>query len=375
MFVFGIVLILLSTLMHVYVIWRVASVPFVKRHVPLKVLIMSGAILWGIFCAGRIYGHYGAGWLAVTLEFLGMNWMATLFLIFILVLAADIITLFGFAIPRFAPSIRGWALIAGVVLSVIALFQGFRPPVIQEYEVSLPDLPGEMDGTVLVALSDLHVGSQIGEEWLADRVAQVQSQSPDIVVLLGDILEGHGPPPDKLISTLARLSPPLGVWAVSGNHAFHGGSEGTMSAMEEAGFHVLRDCWAEVRPGLVITGVDDLTTRRRRGEGGDPVSSALNGRPPGATIMLSHTPWEAERVAEAGAGLMLCGHTHGGQIWPFDYLVRIAYPLVEGRYEIDGMAVIVSRGAGTWGPRMRLWHPGEILRVTLREKKRDDTTK
>jgi hypothetical protein len=66
---------------------------------------------------------------------------------------------------------------------------------------------------------------------------------------------------------------------------------------------------------------------------------------------------------------MLCGHTHGGQIWPFSYLVRRTYPLLAGRYEVDGMPVIVSRGTGTWGPRMRLWYPGEILRITLRAKK------
>ena len=67
---------------------------------------------------------------------------------------------------------------------------------------------------------------------------------------------------------------------------------------------------------------------------------------------------------------MLCGHTHGGQIWPFGYLVRLFYPLLEGRYDVGGMTAIVSRGAGTWGPRMRLWQPGDILRVTLKAKKK-----
>ena len=101
---------------------------------------------------------------------------------------------------------------------------------------------------------------------------------------------------------------------------------------------------------------------------GDPIAQALEGRPPGATILLSHTPWQAERIAGAGVGLMLSGHTHGGQIWPFGYLVRSRYPLLEGRYEVDRMPVLVSRGTGTWGPRMRLWRAGEILRVTLRGK-------
>jgi len=84
------------------------------------------------------------------------------------------------------------------------------------------------------------------------------------------------------------------------------------------------------------------------------------------TVLLSHTPWQAEKAANFGASLMLSGHTHGGQIWPFGYLVRRVYPLLGGRYEVAGMPVIVCRGTGTWGPRMRLWRPGEILRVTLR---------
>jgi predicted MPP superfamily phosphohydrolase len=82
-------------------------------------------------------------------------------------------------------------------------------------------------------------------------------------------------------------------------------------------------------------------------------------------VLLSHTPWQADRAARAGAELMLSGHTHGGQIWPFGYLVQTAYPLLAGRYDVDGMPMIVSRGTGTWGPRMRLWHRSEILRVTL----------
>ena len=159
----------------------------------------------------------------------------------------------------------------------------------------------------------------------------------------------------------------FGVWAVPGNHEFHGG--GSLALFKQAGFKLLRNEWAEIRPGFVLAGVEDLTSARRRGRGGDFISRAVAGRPPGAAILLSHTPWEVETAAEAGVGLMLSGHTHGGQIWPFGYLVRRWYPLLEGRYDIDGMPVIVCRGTGTWGPRMRLWHPGEILRVILRARR------
>ena len=266
-------------------------------------------------------------------------------------------------IPELSVTVTAWALIAGGALSLIALFQGLRPPVVQSYDVTLPGLPVEMEGTVLVAMSDLHLGSQLGERWLADRVAQVQAQRPDVVVLLGDIFEGHGLPRDDLVSTFQRFSAPLGVWAVPGNHEHYGGHG--MKQINGAPFQMLRNTWTEIRPGFILAGVEDLTARHRSNLGGDPISLALTERPPGMTILLSHTPWEAERAAKAGVGLMLSGHTHGGQVWPFGYLVRLFYPLLEGRYDVNGMTVIVCRGTGTWGPRMRLWRPGEILRVTL----------
>lgn len=361
---FGSILISACTLLHIYVFWRAASVPFVVRLLPRWALIGSAVILWAIFFLGRVLGHGGTGVLAGTLEFLGMTWMAVLFLTFISLFAIDLVTLFGYLLPRFSPSLRGAALLAGMLLSLIALCQGLRPPVINKYEVVVPGLPGALDGTVLVALSDLHLGSQLGQRWLANRVAQVAVQRPDLVVLLGDIFEGHGQPENKLILTLKQLTAPLGVWVVPGNHEFHGGSD--MRLFEAANLKLLRNVWTEVRPGLILAGVDDLTVRRRHGQSGDPIMRALDSRPPGATILLSHTPWEAEMAAKNGVALMLSGHTHGGQIWPFGYLVRTRYPLLAGRYEVDGMTAIVCRGTGTWGPRMRLWHPGEILRVTLR---------
>jgi predicted MPP superfamily phosphohydrolase len=363
---FGTILIAVSTLMHIYVFWRTATVPFVQRQVPLPLLFGVGVVLWIIFYLGRVVGHHGTGVVAATLEFLGMNWMAMLFLTSVPLLAVDLITAFGMFMPRLAEVLRGWALVAGAVLSVIALFQGLRPPVVQSYEVRIAGLPNEMDGTVIVALSDMHLGSLIGERWLAARVAQVNEQQPDLVVLLGDIFEGHGPPGRELIRILGLISAPLGAWAVPGNHEFYSGYGTRAGPVEDAGFQMLRNRWIEVRPGLVMAGVEDLTVRNRSGRNGNIIARALASRPPGATVLLSHTPRQAERAAEAGVGLMLSGHTHGGQIWPFGYLVRRVYPLLAGLYKFDGLSVIVSRGTGTWGPRMRLWHPGEILRVTLR---------
>jgi predicted MPP superfamily phosphohydrolase len=364
--VFGYILISVFTLLHIYVFGRAASVPFLKRFIHRNLIIGFGVALWVLFFFAILFRHGGSGTLAMVLELFGMNWMAILFLLCVPLLAVDLVTGFGFLLSHFAPSLRGWALMIGVALSVIGFIQGFRPPVMQSYEVRLPGISQEMDGTVIVAMSDLHLGSLLGEKWLAERIAQVQGEQPDLIVMLGDLFEGHGPPENSLIQVFRRLFAPLGVWAVSGNHEFHGGGIENMTLIDESGIQLLRDRWVEIRPGFVLAGVDDLTSNRRSGSEVDHVSKALADRPSGTTVFLSHTPWQSEKVARAGVGLMLSAHTHGGQIWPFGYLVRLFYPLLAGRYEVEGMPVIVSRGTGTWGPRMRLWRRGEILRVTLR---------
>ena len=366
---FGIILISAVTLMHVYVLWRAGSVPFLRSRVTGKMLIITGMVLWALFLAGRVYGHDSPGTLATALELAGMTWMAVLFLIAVPLLAVDVITGFGMLMPGIAPRMRGAAVVLGVVLSVIALVQGTRQPMVRNYEVQLAGLPPKLDGTVIVGLSDLHLGSVLNERWLNKRVSQVQAENPDIIVLLGDIFEGHGRPAKELLAELQGLKAPMGVWAVLGNHEFHGRDNGIVPLFQEAGIMVLRNEKVMVRPGLVLSGVDDLTSNHRSDSNTDIITRTLAAHSTGATVLLSHTPWNADRAAKAGAGLMLCGHTHGGQIWPFGYIVKRVYPLLAGRYDVDGMTVIVSRGAGTWGPPMRLWQAGEIIRVTLRAKK------
>jgi hypothetical protein len=364
--VFGTVLIVVCTLMQIYLFWRAASVPVIRRRVGWKILLPVGLLLWVLLYAGRTLGHGGKSALAAPLEFFGMTWMAALFLMFISMLAADLLTGFGLLFRRHAPRIRGWALLAGVLLAIIALIQGLRPPVIVRYEVRLAGLPQELDGTTVAAMSDTHLGSQIGAKWLKARVAQVQALRPDLIVLLGDIFEGHGEPPPMMVESMRGLFAPLGVWAVPGNHERYRGNDQGFTVMAKSSIPELRDEWVELHKGLVLAGVEDLTSARRSGRGEEAVDKALSGRPQGATILLSHSPLQTASAAAEGVGLMLCGHTHAGQVWPFSYLIRMRYPYVAGRYEIGGMTLIVCRGTSTWGPRMRLWRPSEILYVTLR---------
>ena len=361
------VVLLVWTGMHIYVFWRASSVPVIARHLPRGVLWAVASILWMSYIGARVVGHSAPGGIARFLEVLGASWIGVLFLLLVALLFVDLVTLFGLWQSRIAPSLRGWAFVAGGVLSAVALVQGLRAPVVQNYEVQLAELPSSSDGTVLILASDFHLGTLLGKDWLSARIDQILAQRPDVIVLSGDIVEGDDPSELEFLPQLRRLAAPLGVWAVTGNHEFHAGSlDRGKSLLEDTGFKMLHDRWAEVKPGLVLAGVDDLTSRRHAGETGDFIRQALARRPlASATVLVSHTPWDVDVAAKEDAGLMLASHTHEGQIWPFGYVVGLTHPFLDGRYEVNGMTVIVCRGTGTWGPRMRLWRRGEIVRITL----------
>ena len=351
--------------MHLYVFWRLASVAWVAAHISRQALVATALALWASYPAARILDSWKLEAAARPLEFAGATWIGVLFLLFSALVIVDVVTLGGFLLPRLAPTIRGWAFLIAGVLSAVGLIQGLRAPVLRDYEVRLAGLPPERDGLVLVEISDLHLGTLINRDWLARLVARVNELRPDLVVVAGDVVDGNVGRVEALQPVLARLHAPLGVWAVTGNHEYYAGVDRCVRLFQAAGYTVLRDQWLEAAPGLVLAGVDDLSARRQFGRQGNPVEMALAKRPPSATILLSHSPLNADIAAGLGAGLMLSGHTHNGQLWPFNYLVRLRYALVGGRYEIGGMPVIVCRGTGTWGPCMRLWQPAEIVRIKL----------
>ena len=209
---------------------------------------------------------------------------------------------------------------------------------------------------------------QLGGRTIQARVAQVKGLRPDLVIVAGDLFEGHGwgEHEQRMVQILSGLSVPMGVYGVTGNHEFYAGMEASARFFQSAGIHLLRDGWKEARPGLILAGINDVGHSLKSGDDSARIEQALTGRPESAaTILISHRPEGAEAAAEAGVGLMLSGHTHGGQIWPFNYVVKRFFPLLEGQYEVGGMPVIVTRGTGTWGPRMRLWRPSEIVLITL----------
>jgi predicted MPP superfamily phosphohydrolase len=353
-------------LMHWYVFWRLGTIPWVAAHCSIKGLVLAALGLGLSYPLARMLNAWNLEAVGVPLEFAAAVWIGVLFLMLAALLVVDLVTVGGLLFAPVVPQLRGDAVLVAGMFSVIAIVQGLRAPVVRDYEVRLAGLPPERDGLNLVAISDLHLGTLKGNRWLTKLLDRVNDLKPDLMVIVGDLVDGNVRHVETLLPTLKQLRSPFGVWAVTGNHEYYAGLEQSVKLLEAAGYHLLRDRWEEVAPGLIIAGVDDLTAREQFGQRDGAVEKALINRPAGATILLSHSPLESNPAAAAGANLMLSGHTHAGQIWPFNFLVRIKYPLLVGRYEVDGMTLIVCRGTGTWGPPMRLWRPSEILRIKLR---------
>jgi len=353
--------------LHFYVVSRLLSIPFIAHSIPAQLLIPVVLVLGASYIVSRVLEHYGIDGLSHVLEIVGAYWVGGFFLLFSAFLACDVCTGFGLWLRPQVPALRTAALILALLMTIVALMQARRPPVVTEYEVSLDGLPLEADGTVLVVASDMHLGALLGHGWASERAAQFESLRPGLLLLVGDIFEGDETAYPGWLPVLQQFRASHGVYVVTGNHEFYAGGTKIIDLFRRANFHVLRDESIEPIPGLVLTGVDDVAFRGRAAHA-VILEKVLGQRPKGASVLLSHTPLETQRAADAGVGLMLCGHTHEGQIWPFTYLVRLAFPITSGRYRVQGMTAIVCRGTGTWGPRMRLFKRSEVLRITVRSK-------
>lgn len=312
----------------------------------------------------------------------GFVWIGVLFILFTLLLGLDVVRLVGTLVQRFvadAPPadperrIAAARLFAGAVAfvgsgtTVAALRSGLGPVEIREVRVRLERLPKSLHGTTIVQISDIHVGPTIGGEFLADVVARVNALSPDLVAITGDLVDGSVAMLKDQVASLTGLRARHGTYFVTGNHEYYSGTESWCRHLQTLGIRVLRNEHVTIGSGtdsFDLAGVDDHEARRFGGE--SDVAKAVAGRDRNRElVLLAHQPRSAFAADRHGVGLQLSGHTHGGQIWPWNYLVYLQQPVVAGLARVGRTLVYVSRGTGYWGPPMRLNAPAEITKIVL----------
>jgi predicted MPP superfamily phosphohydrolase len=373
---FSIVLNIVGSLLHFYVAHCLYRITPVRARVPMKAWWLGALLVWLVYIVGVQLGDEAIDWRWWPGQF-ALTWLGILFVMSLCLLPVDIATGFGFWWRDRSARLLGMGALAGALLAGFAVFQGVRAPGVVEYDVAMPKLPAALDGMTLVMVTDLHLGAQRRAAWMEDRVAQINALQPVAVVMVGDQVEDNPLGEPALARALRGLKAPRGVWAVTGNHEYYGDTETTVREFEEGGVRWLHDASVELAPGLVLAGIEDVgRAMRRKGDITEGLAGVLATSRQSATILLSHIPAAPviDMAAARGVGLMLSGHTHGGQIWPFSYLVQRRFPQLVGQHAINDMALVISRGAGSWGPRMRLWQPGEIVRITLRAPREPGTS-
>lgn len=327
----------------------------------------------------------GVSWLAWP----GFFWVAIMFYLFWILLALEVPRAVAGVVmrarkPVVAPDVpedpgrrlfigRATALAAGVgALGTVGYgaTQALGDPVIERVPVTLPGLDSRLSGLRFAVVSDIHLGPLTGRAHTERIVRMINGLEADVVAIVGDLVDGTVEALGPLARPLRHLESRYGSYFVTGNHEYYtaNGPDEWVEELNGLGLRSLRNKRVEIRhQGAVLdlAGVNDLTGES--GGDGPDYAKALGGRDESrSVVLLAHQPVQAAEAARYGVDLQLSGHTHGGQMAPFNLFVTLQQPVVSGLGAVDGTQVYVTRGAGFWGPPVRVGAPPEITLLEIR---------
>lgn len=275
--------------------------------------------------------------------------------------------------PEIDPAKRRTLQLATAAITVAALgtagygvYEASNPKV-SRIRVPLARLPEGFNGYRIALITDLHVGPARGVDFTRKVVEIVNSQNVDLIAIGGDLVDGTVAKVAPDLAPLADLQAPDGIFGVSGNHEFYADDGGKwLDVWETLGITTLRNSRASIEHDgdtIDIVGIHDYTSPAPY----EPnLTAALAGRDSDTfALLLAHEPRQAIEASELGIDLQLSGHTHGGQMWPLRYLVPLQQPSVQGLDTIGTTVLYTTRGAGAWGPPVRVGAPPEITVLEL----------
>ncbi len=338
-------------------------------------------ILAGTYVAGRILENIHLSYFSDILVWTGSFWLGAMLYFFLLVLFFDLLRLSHYVIPWFpdfivqnmskTKHIVFWGSVVLVILVIAGGHINTRFPKVRHLHIEIDKQAGSIKELNAVLMSDIHLGTIIGNGHFSRVVEQAMALEPDIILLAGDILDEDLAPVirQNIGETLKQLQAPLGVYAVMGNHEHIGGEKAAMEYLESNGLHVLRDTVVMINDSFWLIGRDDRDKQRFTGRQRKPLETLLQNVDVSYPIILvDHQPFYLEKAAALGVDLQLSGHTHHGQMWPLNYITRAMYTISYGYDNIDGMHAYVSNGVGTWGPPVRIGNRPEIVYLKIRFK-------
>ena len=356
-------------LLHAYLGWRLIG--------SLQLPPIATAALWTAlaFCFLSMPGGF---WLAYALpgrfsdlvSAWGRIWMGAFGVLLSVTATSDLARLVAEAFGA-AP---GWSVRQGegtVALGFVAVGYAVwtaRRPVLERVRVAIDALPSALVGFRIVQISDVHVGEMLGRGFLEQVVERVNALNADVVAITGDLVDGTVAAVGEGVGPIANLRGREGVFSVTGNHEYYWGGPAWERRVGELGVTVLHNEHRVIRRGdasVVLGGVTDFDGGAFGADHASRPDQAFADAPEGVRVLLAHQPRSVADAAKAGVALQLSGHTHGGQIFPFNFFVRLQQPVISGLKRLFGVWVYTHRGTGFWGPPMRFGPKPEIAEITL----------
>ncbi|HPR64408.1 MAG TPA: metallophosphoesterase [Thermoanaerobaculia bacterium] len=355
--IFLLVAVTIYSLTHYYLYRNLIQV-FRPGFLPSLILGILFILLGASFFLSRIFHDT---WLPI--QWIAYTWFGIVFITFTVLLLKDILRIF---FPSYSLLLTRGALVISLILILVSLLQGLRPPVLREFTIQRIQPQSGQGAVRLVHLSDLHLQALTSTRWVTSLVDRVNELDPDLVLITGDLLDDRSSKLQEFIPILRQMVARHGVWAIPGNHDFYVGIDRFESFSEEAGIHTLRNSVIELPElGVRLAGLDDQTARQM----GLPLPSlkdVLGDNPDHLeTILLTHRPDQVDPAVRLNVDLVLSGHLHAGQIPPMDIIIFSAFKYPYGLYTIGSKHAFTTAGTGWWGPRMRLFLPSELVVLTL----------
>ena len=330
------------------------------------------------YVVGRVLERFALTWFSNALVLLGSFWLAAMVYFLIFAFAIDILRLLNYFIPFFPRSFTlnpertkeiTALVVVGIVFCIVAAgYINARTPRIRTLSLSIPKNGRSVKSLNIAVASDIHLGTIVCKSKLERIVEQINSLEPDLVLLPGDVVdEDIGPViRNNLGETLRKIKSKYGIVAITGNHEYIGGVEPACKYLVEHGITMLRDSSIKIGDFLYVVGREDISIRGFTGKTRKPLPELMSSVDKSYPIILmDHQPFRLEEAEANGADLQLSGHTHHGQLWPFNYITEKVYELSWGYRKKGNTHYYVSCGAGTWGPPIRTGNRPEIVNIRL----------
>ncbi|MFI5252154.1 MAG: metallophosphoesterase [Bacteroidota bacterium] len=336
-------------------------------------------VLYASFISGRFLERMSITHLSTSMVWIGSFWLAAMVYFLFFVLMIDLVRFF-WHITHITPTFiyAHYELIKLILISAatatigVAMVAGHLnaiSPRLKNLEITIPKAGGTLKNLNIAVASDIHLGTIVSQGRLEHIIDIINGLQPDLILLPGDVIDEDLGPVIKmnLGETLRKFKAKFGVFAVTGNHEYIGGVEPACKYLTEHGITMLRDKVVLIENSLYLAGREDISIRQfargKRMELKELVAGIDTTLP---VILMDHQPFHLEDAMNNKIDLQLSGHTHHGQMWPFNYITEKVYELSWGFLRKGNTQYYVSCGVGTWGPPVRIGNTPEILNIRLK---------